>query len=434
MNRGRPAVGGVALLGVAVLATAGCGSRSAPLPPLRIVPATIGTVDAARLGERVYLEFTAPDQDSDGTTPGDIVRIEVYAVTTEPEARRPRPPVDEDWLAAATLVATLDVGPPGVAPPPATDGAPSADGVVVQGDAVTVVEQLTPDALAPVVIGDPDDEEEDDEGAGRDRAPAAASLGRAAAGAAADPIVRRDRDLVTRPDGAIRRRSRMYRWSRRRRRRPASPWSRNTEEMIEVAWTEPPTFRHPVQPAVVEPPLLASTPVVEWPPGSDYAVYDHAAWDPDRARPEPLGPPGREASFTDPDVVFGETRCYAVRVIDYVDTTPVQGPASFTTCIELTDTFPPAAPTGLIAVADRNGISLVWDPNEEEDLAGYVVLRGSAPDATLQRLTTEPVAVAVYQDTRVTPGERYVYRIRGLDRAIPPNVSPLSEPVVETAR
>ena len=433
MNRGRPAVGGVALLGVAVLATAGCGSRSAPLPPLRIVPATIGTVDAARLGERVYLEFTAPDQDSDGTTPGDIVRIEVYAVTTEPEARRPRPPVDEDWLAAATLVATLDVGPPGVAPSPATDGAPSADGVVVQGDAVTVVEQLTPDALAPVVIGDPDDEEEDDEErdetARRPPRPLVApppepppirsyvAIAISSRDRMGDPSPVADVPLVAPPP-------------------PPSglPVVTYTEEMIEVAWTEPPTFRHPVQPAVVEPPLLASTPVVEWPPGSDYAVYDHAAWDPDRARPEPLGPPGREASFTDPDVVFGETRCYAVRVIDYVDTTPVQGPASFTTCIELTDTFPPAAPTGLIAVADRNGISLVWDPNEEEDLAGYVVLRGSAPDATLQRLTTEPVAVAVYQDTRVTPGERYVYRIRGLDRAIPPNVSPLSEPVVETAR
>jgi fibronectin type 3 domain-containing protein len=100
----------------------------------------------------------------------------------------------------------------------------------------------------------------------------------------------------------------------------------------------------------------------------------------------------------------------------------------------LTDTFPPVAPAGLIAVADADGISLIWDENTEPDLAGYLVLRGTAPDATLQPLTVEPIEVTAYQDIDVTAGGRYVYRIVAVDTAVPPNASPPSAPVTEVAR
>ena len=427
-----------------MLAVAACGSRAAPLPPLRIVPDTISPVTTTRLGDRVYLEFTAPSQDSDGTTPGDIVRIEVYAVTTQPEVRLPPAPVDEDWLDAATLVATLDVTTLDVAPPEAAPPAGEGDDglsqagvgaqarVVMQGDNVTLFERLTPETLMPVIIGEPvdEDEEEEEEEAARDvprpfvaeplppppiRSYVAIAI--SSRERMSDPSPLADVPLVAPPP-------------------PPSglPLVTYTEDAIEVTWSEPPTFRHPVQPLEPEPPLLESIQVLEWPRGSNYAIYDHADWVPDLARPDALGAPDREALFTDLDVTFGETRCYAVSVVDYRDTTPVEGPASLTNCVELTDTFPPAAPNGLIAVADGNGMSLVWDPNVEADLAGYVVLRGSAPDATLQRLTAEPVAGTAYQDTRVTPGERYVYRVQALDRTVPPNVGLPSEAVTETAR
>jgi len=32
--------------------------------------------------------------------------------------------------------------------------------------------------------------------------------------------------------------------------------------------------------------------------------------------------------------------------------------------------FPPAAPARLVAVADEGGISLIWEPNGEPDVAG----------------------------------------------------------------
>ena len=444
VTRGCPAVPWAWLLVAAALAAA-CGSRGQPLPPLRIVPATITPVEVTRLGDRVYVEFTAPEQDSDGTIPGDIVRIEVYAVTTQPERERPRAPVDEDWFDAATLVAEFEVESPDSVPPPedATESAPSPadeteDGpwpvqVVAQGDDVTVVEHLTPETLVPVVIGDPDDEdeEEDDEEEEDERpvprpvvAPpfeplpirtyvAVAISSRERMG---DPSPIADLPLTDPPAPP-----------------PGLPVVTYTEETVEVAWTEPATFRRRVQPDTPEPPLLLSRAVIEWPRGSEYAVYDHASWDLDAERPEPLASPGEEQIF-EGSVAFGEIRCYVVRVIDYVGTTPIQGPASLASCVVPVDTFPPAAPTGLIAVADGNGISLVWDPNGEEDVAGYVVLRGGAPDATLQRLTAGPLVVTAFQDTRVTPGERYVYRVQAIDDSIPPNVSPLSEAVTETAR
>ena len=470
-----------------VVATAACGARGSPRPPLRIVPGTIAA-EATRLGGRVYLEFTAPDQDSDGATPGDIERIEVYALTAQPTDERPRESFSDDWLEAATLIAALPVRPPDALPvdperetPPAlvadvTDrnraaGDPVAVFEVGQGEAVTVVEWLTPETLLPVTVGDPDDEDEEEEEDETDRVapmpfvpppfpdPAIRSyvaFGISSRGRMADPSALVDVPLVAPPHP------------------PAPPAVSYTEESVELVWEEPPTFRLPVQAEEVEPPILESTPILEGPRPSEYVVYDLvASGDPDVERParlgeprrdaertdddverparlgEPrrdaertddverparLGEPIRDAEHTDDDVEFGATRCYAVRVLDYAGELEILGDASPATCVVLTDTFAPEAPTGLIALADTNAISLVWDENGEEDVAGYVILRGTAPDATLQPLTVEPLAETAYQDTDVTSGERYIYQVRALDTATPPNASPPSEPVTETAR
>ena len=54
--------------------------------------------------------------------------------------------------------------------------------------------------------------------------------------------------------------------------------------------------------------------------------------------------------------------------------------------------FPPAAPKDLRAVAEEGAVSLVWDPNTEADLGGYLVLRGEvAAGGTLQPLTPQPI-------------------------------------------
>jgi len=88
-----------------------------------------------------------------------------------------------------------------------------------------------------------------------------------------------------------------------------------------------------------------------------------------------------------------------------------------------------------VAVADEGGISLIWEPNAEPDVAGYMVLRGEASDATLQPLMTTPVAEARFRDTHVSAGKKYVYAIVAVDSRLPvANVSAESNRVEETAR
>ena len=68
----------------------------------------------------------------------------------------------------------------------------------------------------------------------------------------------------------------------------------------------------------------------------------------------------------------------------------------------------------------------------EGDVVGYIVLRGSSTDTTLERLTMELIEGNSYRDTEVVSGESYSYQIRALDSALPPNVSPPSVIITET--
>ena len=95
---------------------------------------------------------------------------------------------------------------------------------------------------------------------------------------------------------------------------------------------------------------------------------------------------------------------------------------------------PPAPPTSLAAIAASGAINLIWDPNTEPDLAGYVVLRAEAPGDTLQPITKEPIATTTFRDDSVRPGVRYVYAVVAVDRASPANTSAPSNRVEETAR
>jgi hypothetical protein len=152
-------------------------------------------------------------------------------------------------------------------------------------------------------------------------------------------------------------------------------------------------------------------------------------------RTAPLNPaPLTTLTFADP-VEFGRQRCYVVRTVRGTSPNVIEGPASAQTCITPVDTFPPAVPAGLVAVAAEGSISLIWEPGSDPDLAGYIILRGRAGDATLQPLTPMPVTEARFIDTTVTPGTRYAYAVVAVDNAQPAaNRSLPSGRVEETAR
>ena len=150
-----------------------CGIRGRPLPPLIIVPAVVSELTAVRLGNEVHLHFTVPEANADGSRPPDISRVDIYAVTTLPEEGGAAPALDE-WLESADPIYTFDVVV--LEEPPAGDTEDPEEGDAEEpedraeeagagehalgpGDPVTVVEELTPDAVEPVHI-EPDEEEE----------------------------------------------------------------------------------------------------------------------------------------------------------------------------------------------------------------------------------------------------------------------------------
>jgi hypothetical protein len=179
-------------------------------------------------------------------------------------------------------------------------------------------------------------------------------------------------------------------------------------------------------------------------PTTGYAVYEVA---PPHLTPAPLQPgevpalprrltpqPLAVTTWRDAPLEVGTERCYAVRTVETSGTQVVESEPSPALCISPTDTFPPKPPANLAAVASEGAISLIWEANTEPDLAGYIVLRGEAPGATLRPLMTEPIKETTYRDTATKAGVRYVYTVVAVDTATPQNVSTQSNRVEETAR
>jgi fibronectin type 3 domain-containing protein len=139
-------------------------------------------------------------------------------------------------------------------------------------------------------------------------------------------------------------------------------------------------------------------------------------------------------TFEHTGIAFGKEQCYRVRSLAVVEGVSLEGEPSKPDCVTPRDEFPPAAPRGLAAVPTAGQISLIWDANTEKDLAGYVVLRGDAPDGPLTAITPAPIRETSYRDETVKPGMRYVYAVVAVDNAPAPNISAQSARVEETAR
>lgn len=201
------------------------------------------------------------------------------------------------------------------------------------------------------------------------------------------------------------------------------------------------TGGRPTTPAVpTPPPLLSARSIGFTTQATTYHVYEvpgDASADPAAhvALPKALTPqPLDEPEFTLTGLKYGVERCFVVRAVDRLGGVSVQGTASPRTCVTPADTFAPAAPQSLAAIGGQGVINLIWEPNSEPDLAGYIVLRGEAPDGTLQRLTPDPIRETTFADRTARPGVRYVYAVVAVDTATVPNVSAQSNRVEEATR
>jgi hypothetical protein len=134
--------------------------------------------------------------------------------------------------------------------------------------------------------------------------------------------------------------------------------------------------------------------------------------------------------FVDNRVSWGDERCYEVRTVELMGGLSIESAVATPVCTVLVDTFPPQAPMGLTAVPSQGIINLIWQPNDEKDLQGYLVLRGTDPDK-LERLTSSPIPDTTFKDT-VPAGGRYLYVVKAIDLA--GNESAASNRVEETSR
>jgi hypothetical protein len=428
-----------------------CGMKGPPMAPIVLLPNAVDDLEVKRFGSHVYLQFAAPAANTDGSRPPDLDLVEVYGLTTDPEQDPATAPPLDDWLDAATLVATFHLSRPETEAEDLTETGQTIE----PGEQVVVVETLVPELVEPHVFED-DSEDDDDESDEVEESPPMPLLspplprptrrtylvrGVSTRGRESAPSARAEVPIInpTPP--------------------PPPPTITYTDTEFLVEWTPATGAIRPVQAPdgsedddedegeddlgdldVVTDEAetrLPSRPVIEVVTPSDYLVY--AVGSTRSGDVATLPTPLNTAkvglfSYRDRVMRFGTERCYVVRVRDVLDSLRIQGPASPPTCVVPIDTFPPGPPTGIVAVASEGAISLVWDPNPERDIAGYLVLRRASTGATLETLTPEPIEGTSYRDASVTANQDYIYAVQAVDDATPYNTGAPSPEITEQAR
>ena len=432
------------VLVASTLVVVACGKKGPPLAPLQIVSTPIADLTARRLGATVYLQFRVPVRNILGDGPADVERVEVYAYTGTPVDELGAPIDDKTFLESATLVASADVRPP---PPPVEDAREATEPIEAivdpdddrsaQGQQLTFIDRLTPESFVPV------------EPTRRRRPPVVPT-----------PILSA---FWPKPEPA---RPRYYAAVSRNHRNQASAAStkvlvsldpppppptdvvaHHSETAIHLSWSVPPGAPRLIQPPVAPaapapvgspaagPPPLLATPLVPQRSLYTYNLYDPNAMPNDEGVVAPINPtPLATPMYADSRLTFGAQRCYAVHTVETSGAVTSESAPSPTVCVTPVDTFRPSAPTRLIAVGSPGAISLLWEASPDADVAGYIVLRGAAPDGTLDPITPAPIRESTYRDTSATPGVRYVYAVLAIDSETPPNTSLESNRVEESPR
>ena len=418
MHRRRCAFSGArtaVVTGLCVAAVAACGKKGPPLAPLNMAPEAPQGVTARRLGDTIYVRFTVPAKNAGGSGPFSVDRVEAYAATLAPGSVAP---ANRMLLKPAFVVNTIAVRKP-VDPEAEVIEGSEEQKRPAPGEVVTFVETITPALLAPQDLSPP----APPAGAAPTATvpPAAAPAGAPAAPAGPTVLTRLYSLQGVAANGA---------------RGPAS--TRVSVPLIDAPGRPRPGATSFDQTSVTIawfPPSAATDEVS----GVTYNVYAAAAAPAASAGavapPVPLNAtPLESATFTQAGAAAGQEQCFVVRSVATIAAMTVESEPSDPICVTPADTFPPAAPAGLAAVSGQGAINLIWDPNTDADLGGYVVLRGEAPGDTLQPLTPQPIREARYVDRTVQPGVTYIYAVVAVDRATPPNRSTLSNRVQETAR
>src|SRR5271157_5771582 len=127
--------------------------------------------------------------------------------------------------------------------------------------------------------------------------------------------------------------------------------------------------------------------------------------------------------FVDTGFDYGKTYAYLVRSVVLADGAPHESGDSPAAVVTPRDTFPPAAPQGVVAavipgsVAGSLVVDLSWSINVETDLAGYRLYRSEQESTRGQLLSPDLLPTPAYRDNSVSSGKRYWYMVTAVDRA-----------------
>lgn len=202
---------------------------------------------------------------------------------------------------------------------------------------------------------------------------------------------------------------------------PAGDVSPDTSIQIDRTLVTPPVAPTPAKPKTLSP-LHRSTEPVEQklrvrliPPDSQHT----AATDPGVAL-DPTAQFGHQYTYSASRVVQQQVGQQTLQ-LDSSQSPPVQ--------VATRDTFPPAAPSGLVAIpiaaVMNNGVpevDLSWSANTEPDMAQYRIYRGDVTtNQPMHRIApasdsaAESVVAPAYRDLHVQAGQTYTYAVTAVD-------------------
>jgi hypothetical protein len=403
-----------------------CGKKGPPLPPLVRVPVAPADFTAERRGAEIRIQFTVPSTNTDGTKPANVARVEVYRFTGPSDAS------DQQLLKLGTRVATVPVK------------APRDPDVATEEDEPQEEPELEDEGLDQGSVAQFEDELAPASSLPQDEAKPRRSTN-SEAGAAPLVGVPTSAPATIYAAVGLNKRGRMGPLSKRVAvplvppPRAPSPATITYDEMaIHVVWPPAASIASAQGPRSEN--ELPSRVIGFSVPTVGYHVYDvspsgapigattpkSAAAGQQRLTQTPL----TETRYDDSRIEWGATRCYTVRTVETIGGLSLESEAPPPQCQTLVDTFPPSAPKDLQLVAGERSINLIWAPNNEKDVAGYIVLRGTSPEK-LEPITPTPLVDPTFTDS-VQSGVRHVYAVEAIDKA--GNISPMSNRAEETAR
>ncbi len=135
--------------------------------------------------------------------------------------------------------------------------------------------------------------------------------------------------------------------------------------------------------------------------------------------------PLRDPQLVDRTVKNGEEYTYQVAAVRRIGRNLAVGDKGAPRTVVPHDQKPPEAPGELMAIPAEGAVLLRFAPSPDQDVKGYVILRGDRKEGPFARLNPELVVENTFEDRTANPKKGYFYRVKAVDLA--DNESPLSE-------